>query len=167
MNGHIVSGHHNGSASPFVVAADHPQQYTMLVTMLLQHPHSNSQQHARTSFYVTDRPVYEYTSNDWPQRWLRVGFHNGYGGVFFGDETTADGEDWAWLALAAEPLAEAPLVYFDQDGDVVFPPRAVMPLDEVRAVVLEWVRTGDRPRSVDWLTINSLVWHLTDNGQVV
>ncbi|MGH3622844.1 MAG: Imm1 family immunity protein [Sciscionella sp.] len=149
-----------------MVAAD-PGRYGMLVRMLLQHPYPGYPDvHVRTSFYVTDQPVLDFTNNEWPRRWLRVGFHDGYGGVFFGDETTADDEDWAWLALASEPLTEAPLVYFDQDGEVAFPPGAVMPLDEVQAVVLEWVRTSERPRSVDWLTINTLVWHLTNDGQV-
>lgn len=97
---------------------------------------------------------------------MRVGFHEGHGGAFFGDETTSGERDWAWVALASEPMDDAPVVYFDQSAGTVFPPQTVMPLDQLRAVVLEWVTTGRRPSSVRWLPINSLVWRLTDDGQL-
>jgi hypothetical protein len=41
-----------------------------------------------------------------------------------------------------------------------------MPLARLRTVILEWVRTGQRPTSMDWIPINALVWELTGNGRV-
>jgi hypothetical protein len=52
-------------------------------------------------------------------------------------------------------------VHYDLDGGTIFPPACVMPLTRRRrTVVLERVRTGQRPTSVDWMSINSLVWEL-------
>ncbi|HVV20115.1 MAG TPA: Imm1 family immunity protein [Pseudonocardiaceae bacterium] len=132
---------------------------------LLQDPFPDYPQvHASSFFYVTDEPI---RRGQWPRRWMRVGFHDGFGGALFVDQTVPDRGDWSWAALAAEPMADAPTVYFDQDGDVAFPPGAVMPVDQLRAVVLEWVETGERPRSVEWTPINALVWRLDESGRVV
>ncbi|HKN99686.1 MAG TPA: hypothetical protein VJX10_21370, partial [Pseudonocardiaceae bacterium] len=128
MTGHIVTGHHNGATFPYVVAT-HPGQYGTLVRDLLRSPFPDYPQvHASTFFYVTDHPIW---NGQWPVRWMRVGFHHGFGGALFVDETGPDRHDWSWTALAAEPVANPPTVYFDQDGDVAFPARAVMPIDQL------------------------------------
>lgn len=164
MTEHIVTGHHNGSVYPFVVATM-PQQYWILLDDLLRSPHADYPTvHASTFFYVTDEPVRD---GHWPAPWMRVGFHEGFGGALFADHTLSDGEDWCWVALAAEPMSHPPTVYYDQDGDVAFPPRTVMPMEQLRAVVLEWVETGERPGSVEWMPINALVWRLDKDGRPV
>lgn len=164
MTGHIVTGHHNGTTFPYVVAT-HPRQYGTLVRDLLRCPFPDYPQvHASTFFYVTDQPVWD---RQWPARWLRVGFHNGFGGALFVDETVPDGHDWSFAALAPDPMPSAPTVYFDQDGEVAFPPRTVMPIERLREVVLEWVETGERSRSVTWMPINALVWRLDKDGHPV
>lgn len=164
MTEHIVTGHRNGIRYPFVVAT-HPRQYGTLVRDLLRLPHPDySQVHTSTYFYVTDQPIQD---GQWPARWMRVGFRDGFGGALFADDTVPEGEDWCWVALAAEPMSHRPTVYYDQDGDVAFPPRTVMPMEQLRAVVLEWVETGERPGSVEWMPINALVWRLDEDGRPV
>lgn len=64
------------------------------------------------------------------------------------------------------PIENPPPIYYDQPAGTLFPPQCVMPLSELRDVVLEWVRTGRRPVSVGWLPINGLVWELTEDGRV-
>ena len=139
MTAHIVTGHRNGSVYPFVVA-DQPTRYGTLVDDLLRPAHPGDPYvHDSVLFYVADQPV---MGDPWPDRWVRTGAHDGFGGVLFADQTVPRGEDWCWVALAAEPLSDAPTVYYDDQGDVAFPPRAVMPVEQVRSVVLEWVETG-------------------------
>jgi hypothetical protein len=45
--------------------------------------------------------------------------------------------DWAWIALNLAPLADAPSIFYDIPTPVIFPPVAVMPLDDLREVILE------------------------------
>lgn len=169
MTGHVVTGRGVGSVFPYVVATNE-WQLGALVDLLLGSPAGppdDDRLHSGATFYVGDRPQFDHAAGDHPARWLRIGFHHGVGGAFFCDETTTAGSDWAWLALAADPPTDGSLVYFDQDAESAFPPRSVMALDRLRAVVLEWVETGQRPTSVRWLPINSLVWQLTDDGRPV
>jgi len=81
------------------------------------------------------------------------------------DETGAP-DDWAWAAVNPDPLTDPPTIYYDQAGGTVFPSVSVMPLQRLRVVILEWVRTGRRPETMDWLPINALVWTLTADGHV-
>lgn len=158
----IVTAGHNGMSYPRLVA-DHVNQHGWLVDALLQ-----EQGPMETWFYVWDRPVtFPDPNRSWPSRWMRIGYHNGLGAAFFADESGARGADWAWVALAAEPLTDAPTIFYDAPTPVIFPPAAVMPLTEVREIILEWCATDQRPGSVKWLTVNSQVWDLDDNGNVL
>ncbi len=70
------------------------------------------------------------------------------------------------LALPTKPTADAPTVYFDQPSKIQFPPRCVMPVNELRAIVLEFVSADSRPASVEWLPVNDLRWELDDGGDI-
>ena len=89
-----------------------------------------------------------------------------FGGVFFSDETVSEGEDWAWLALRPEPFPDPPFVYFDQEAQVQFPSKTIMPVSELREVVVEWANTGERPTCVPWLTVNAPIWTLDGAGDI-
>jgi hypothetical protein len=53
---------------------------------------------------------------------LRSGTFARFGGLLFINETTPNGEDWAWLAGRSKPLVDLPTVSFDQDSRTAFPP---------------------------------------------
>lgn len=117
--------------------------------------------------------TYFHVGDD-PRRFLRTGSDREVGAALFYDDPREPGQaqeivtgDWAWVALNPEPLAHAPTIYYDQPTPVIFPRRAVLPLDRLRAVVLEWTDTGRRPTCVDWLAVNSLSWELDETGEVL
>lgn len=177
MNDHVVTGHGNGHVFPSLVATNRHQR-AVLVDTLLHTPAAvltDPRLHYSAYVYVSDTPTYNDPAYPAPDgaaagstvaAYLRVGVYQGYGGAFFGDHSGRAGADWAWVALAPHPTPEAPTVYFDQDTDTTFPPQAVMPLHQLHAVVLEWAQTGQQPRNVEWMPINALVWHVTDDGNV-
>ena len=100
VDGVIVTAAHNGPAYPAVVA-NHVNQCGWLVDVLLYDdgPHE-------TRFYVSNEPVLG-DDGPWPRRWMRIEHHNGFGAVFFHDDSTPPGEDWAWIAVNLEPLPDA------------------------------------------------------------
>lgn len=158
----IVTGHHNGASYPWLVA-DHVNQHGWLVDALLR-----EEGPFETSFYVWHKPVALLEPHiEWPSAWLRIGYHNGFGAAFFHDDSTPPGTDWAWIALNPDPMPDAPSIFYDLPTPVIFPPVAVMPLDCLREVILEWCRTGLRPASVEWLTVNSQIWDLAEDGAVL
>src|SRR2546421_6310874 len=81
VDGVIVTAAHNGTAYPAVVA-NHVNQCEWLVDVLLHDdgPHE-------TWFYVSKEPVLG-DDGPWPRRWMRIGHHNGFGAVFFHDDST-------------------------------------------------------------------------------
>ncbi|SDD72444.1 Imm1 family immunity protein [Actinokineospora iranica] len=167
MTDHIVTGHGGYSADPFIVAT-HEAQRRALVDAMLRDPGLDgvdARNHSTAFFYVADRPMWIV---DGPpvRRWLRVGFYYKFGGAVFVDETVPDGADWSWAALRPNPIEDPPPIYYDQETDTWFPPASVMPLRELHDVVLEWVDTGKRPTSVDWMPINRTAWSLDGNGQI-
>ncbi|MGB3445051.1 MAG: Imm1 family immunity protein [Actinophytocola sp.] len=145
----VVNANHNGMAYP-VVTARHVNQTAWLVDALLC-----EQGPTETWFTIEGQPT----------RWMRTGYHGEYGAALFVDETVAP-YDWSWAALNPEPLTDPPTIYYDRDGETIFPSACVMPLARLRAVILEWVRVGQRPTSVDWMPINALAWEPTDDGRV-
>lgn len=152
--------------SPYIVATS-PAQHDALVTLGLHDPGYTGPEaatHFNTNFYVWDRPV--GMGNGTPKTKLQVGYFARFGGAAFFDESQPQGDDWAWIALPAEPMEDAPLVYFNQEDDVVFPARAVMPLDELRELVVEWVETGRRPGSIEWQAVNDYRWKLDGLGGI-
>ena len=156
---HVVTAAHDGSFSPRLIAG-HVNEHEWLVDALLREDGPTG-----AWFYVSDRVVQD--DGPFPRRWLRVGYHNGYGAAFFHDDSTAPDEDWAWIALNPEPLADAPSIFYDLPTPVIFPPAAVMPLGRLREVVLEWCATGERPACVKWLAVNDQMWDLDQGGNVI
>ncbi|MDQ3576864.1 MAG: Imm1 family immunity protein, partial [Actinomycetota bacterium] len=155
----IVTGHHNGSVFPYLVADDE-NEHEWLVDALLREDDP-----AETWFHVWDGSItFPGPKEKRPRRWLRIGYHNGHGAAFFHDDTTSVGEDWAWIAVSAEPMTDAPSIFYDLPTPVIFPPVAVMPLERLRELILEWCRTGERPHCVRWQAVNSQVWDLDERG---
>ena len=145
----VVNANHNGMAYP-VITARQVNQTAWLVDALLR-----EQGPTETWFTIEGQP----------KQWMRTGYHGEHGAALFVDETGAP-DDWAWAAVNPDPLTDPPTIYYDQAGGTVFPSVSVMPLQRLRVVILEWVRTGRRPATMDWLPINALVWTLTVDGHV-
>ncbi|MGQ0840905.1 Imm1 family immunity protein [Actinokineospora sp.] len=145
----VVNANHNGLAYP-IITARHINQTAWLVDALLR-------EHAHTETW--------FTIEGQPRRWMRTGYHGTYGAALFVDETAAP-NDWAWAALNPEPITGPPTIYYDQPAETIFPSACVLPLGLLREVILEWVQTGDRPISVDWIPVNGLSWELTEDGGV-
>ncbi|HEY0641222.1 MAG TPA: Imm1 family immunity protein [Pseudonocardiaceae bacterium] len=154
----IVTGGHNGLAYPRVIANGR-NQTAWLVDALLRESGPTE-----TWFFVWDRPVGGDTGGH-PRRWLRIGYDNGVGAALFHDGGAAPGDDFAWLTVGSSRAAAGP-VYYDRDRPTIFPAGSVLPLGRLRDVILEWVRTGERPTSVEWLPVNSLTWDLTAAGEL-
>jgi hypothetical protein len=167
MTEHVVTARGTSVVCPYIVATE-PTQREMLVDLALQDP-GLSGVHARThstvAIYVWDRPVFQGEAS--PKRRMIIGFFARFGGAMFVDETTPDGEDWAWLAIQPFRLDGTPTIYFDQDGKISFPPRCVMTIEDLREVVLDWVNTGKRATVVEWLPVNTYLWTLDGAGEVV
>jgi immunity protein Imm1 of predicted polymorphic toxin system len=156
----IVTAGYNGMAYPLLVAR-YSSQHRWLVDTLLREegPHE-------TWFYVSDEPVVG-ENGPWPRRWMSTGHHRGFGAAFFHDDAVPRGADWAWVAVNPEPLADAPTIFHDDSTPVIFPPVAVMSLERLQEVILEWCETGMRPTGVDWLAVNSQSWDLDERGNVL
>ena len=167
MGDFVLTAHGGYTVDPFVVAMDRHQRRALL-DMMLRDPGFEgvaARSHSTARFYVSDRPVGVV---DGPQveRYLRVGFYHNFGGVYFADNSAAEGADWSWVALRSTPMENPPPIYYDQDTETLFPPAAVMPLDEVREIIQEWASTGERPTHVEWLPINRTTWGLTADGDI-
>ncbi|MGQ0838046.1 Imm1 family immunity protein [Actinokineospora sp.] len=168
MTGGFVTALGSGIGDPYIVAVE-PEQRDRLVRLALRdsdHGGIAARNHLRAQFYVDDRPLLpgERLST---RRWMEVGYFAKFGAALFIDETTPEGADWAWIAVPQRRIADLPGVYYDQDSQTQFPPRCVMPIDELREVVVEWVRAGERPTSVDWLVVNNFRWKLDGAGDIV
>lgn len=153
--------------SPYIVATN-SHQISGLVDLALRDPQYSSvraRTHLRASITVHDRPTFAAGDNP-PRRWLQVGHFARFGGAMFVDEEVSDGEDWAWLALRPTMLHDTPTVYFEMESRTPFPPRCVMPVDELSEIVLEWATSGKRPTSVEWLAVNKLQWELDGTGDI-
>ncbi|MGQ0838047.1 Imm1 family immunity protein [Actinokineospora sp.] len=172
MVDHVVTARGSSVVYPHIVAGE-PIQREMLVDLALHDPGLSgiyARSHFNTCFYTWDRPV--GMGNGAPHQCLQAGYFAKFGGLLFthdprdpGDNSATD-EDWAWLAVRARPLADVPAVYFDQESGILFPPRCVLPMNELREVVLEFVHTGERPASVEWLTVNDFRWKLDGAGDI-
>lgn len=69
-------------------------------------------------------------------------------------EATSDAEDTtAWIALPRQADTRIPggvTLYIDRDTRTEFPQEATLPLDLLRELLHEFMRTGKRPTCVDW-----------------
>jgi hypothetical protein len=156
MTNRVVTTRGDRSAYPYIVATGR-EQWDMLLDLALRDPGYSGvaeRVHSHAYFYIWDRPA-GIGDNGTPDRWVQVGFYGKFGGLLLIDETTPQGADWAWIAAQTKPIADAPVVYFDQDSRTQFPAQSVMTMEELRNVLLEWFDTGTRPTSAQWLTVNS------------
>ncbi|HEV2782124.1 MAG TPA: Imm1 family immunity protein [Actinophytocola sp.] len=56
----------------------------------------------------------------------------------------------AWITENPQPSPDAPVLIFDDQAPADFPADAVLPVDQIRAAVEEYVHTGERPTCVRW-----------------
>lgn len=167
MTDRLITAHGGSISHPYIVATE-PAQYATLVDLALQDPQFvgiTARTHHRATFHVQDSS-YRVGHTIKTRRWLTVGFFAQFGGILFVDETTPEGEDWAWLARRPRFLHSTPAVYYDHESSIQFPPACVMPVDEIAPVALEWVASGQRPTSVEWLAVNSHIWKLDGAGDI-
>lgn len=73
---------------------------------------------------------------------------------FLPDKATSGAEDTAaWIALPRQTDTWVPsgvTLYIDRDTRTAFPEEATLPLDLLRELLHEFMRTGKRPTCVDW-----------------
>lgn len=73
---------------------------------------------------------------------------------FLPTETTSDTDDTAaWIAVPRQAESRIPsgvTLYIDRDTRTEFPQEATLPLNLLRELLHEFMRTGKRPTCVDW-----------------
>jgi hypothetical protein len=88
-----------------------------------------------------------------PENLLAVSVDDeGWGAAYYRHENSP------WIARNPHPATDAPALMFDSEAGTDFPTDAVFPLDQIRAAVQEYLRTGQRPRSVQW--------HMSDRAMI-
>ncbi|MET9225011.1 Imm1 family immunity protein [Lentzea sp. NPDC003310] len=85
-----------------------------------------------------------------PDRMFKLDVDNGFGALHYVGPDGDTDEFGYWVTQATEPAEDAPTLYVDRDNKTEFPRDAVIPLDQVRAALLEFQRTGSRPTCVRW-----------------
>lgn len=156
MSDHVVTARGRYLAYPYIIATD-PHQIDMLADLAMYDPQRTgiaARDHYSMDVYVWDRPV--GFGQSFPGRYLRIGYFARFGGAMFADETR-DRQRGLGIALRPAMLYDTPTVYYEMESKTAFPPRCVMPVNELREVVLEWATTGKRPTCVEWLTVNDLI----------
>src|SRR6266545_7532910 len=127
MTDHVVTAHGGAVAFPLIVAVERVQR-ARLVDLALQDPGYtgvSARQHASAIFYVWDRPV--GIGQGSPRRFLQVGIFAKFGAALFYDDPRRPGdhapaiEDSVWIACRPDPIADPPMVYFDQPSGTQFP----------------------------------------------
>ena len=64
-----------------------------------------------------------------------------------------------WISHNARPPADAPVLVFDEQAPASFPEDAVIPVDQIRAALREYLETGQRPTRVAWRESDrAMVW---------
>ncbi|MGP4020282.1 Imm1 family immunity protein [Saccharopolyspora sp. 5N708] len=116
-----------------------------LVQLIVDEPHLD-----HTLVFVWDRECRQSadgTVNEFPPNSLRV-FTDpeaGWGALSY--------HHWnVDLSDSYNPAgpADAPALFFDPAGGLLFPKSAALPLGQVRAAVVEFCRTGARSECIEW-----------------
>jgi hypothetical protein len=64
-----------------------------------------------------------------------------------------------WISHNTQPSPDSPELVFDDQAPASFPPSAVIPMDEIRAAVQEYLDTGQRPTHLSWRESDrAMVW---------
>ncbi|HEX5493000.1 MAG TPA: Imm1 family immunity protein [Mycobacteriales bacterium] len=100
--------------------------------------------------------VFSHFRNNWPEpngTLLKMGVIGEQGSFFFGSNHAGSHyPPGSWYSLGDPDAPEEDMVYLAGDGDseYFYPRSAVIGLDEIRAAVHEFARTGERPTAVRW-----------------
>ncbi|MGP4015099.1 Imm1 family immunity protein [Saccharopolyspora sp. 5N708] len=99
-------------------------------------------------FYVWDRP-HDRSVDDRPGHQLRVNVDESvtWGAINFVQEGDGGG---VWDTHNPEPLVNVPTVWFDATTPTPFECSAVLPIEAIHQALVEFCRTGKRPRCVQW-----------------
>ncbi|GAB3293243.1 hypothetical protein GCM10027563_32910 [Parasphingorhabdus pacifica] len=100
--------------------------------------------------YVWDRP-HENEDAAGPYEQIRlVTDVESEAGVLNFTQETEEGELLSWHTLNEQPMANGPVLRFDAGSALVFPRNSVLGFEELRAGLLEFTRTGERPSGLTW-----------------
>jgi hypothetical protein len=103
----------------------------------------------------TERAVYaQDISRPHPPGWvpetvLVLVVSRGWGGAYYRDRDDT-GKIHAWITHNPQPSGDAPTLLYDDQAPANFPVDAVLPVDQLRRAVEEYLRTGQRPTCVQW-----------------
>ncbi len=100
--------------------------------------------------YAWDRP-YENEEQAGPYQQIRVvtSVEDGCGVLNYTEETE-DGELRSWHSHNPDPPAGVSLLRFDAGSPLTFPRDALLPIDRVRAALIEFADAGECPNAVAW-----------------
>lgn len=80
-----------------------------------------------------------------PETVLVVTVGHGWGAAYY------RGPDrYAWITRNPRPAPNMPELMFDGEAGTNYPANAVIPRDQLRRAVEEYLETGNRPTCVDW-----------------
>ena len=125
-------------------------------------------QRRECGIYSWDRPcrsMMEYThdeltggnvwmnvgANEFPPQGLTAVAEYRHGALTFHVEH--NGGSRFYVSSNRDPFPSPPVIRYDTSGDSLFPRRAVLPLGQVHTAIEEYILTGQRPASVDWMEI--------------
>lgn len=88
-----------------------------------------------------------------PETALVVTTCGDWGALYFRDR------QGIWISHTTEPPPDAPELVFDDQAPAAFPGDAVIPVDQIRAAVQEYLDTGQRPTRLPWRESDrAMVW---------
>jgi hypothetical protein len=76
---------------------------------------------------------------------LVVTVNHGWGAVYYRRHDL-----YAWITRSPQPAPDAPELLFDPEAGTNYPAGAAIPVDQLRRAIEEYLRTGERPTSLDW-----------------
>jgi hypothetical protein len=85
---------------------------------------------------------------------LTVVFDGSVGAAHFYDHYADQTRNAAVVTTGTEVAPESAPLMFRPEAGIAFPSNALVPRDELKDVMLEFVTTGQRPASVTWQSVD-------------
>jgi len=143
----VLSGVSGGVARPWHRASTTDDKREMVFRLL-------GEPEGHVLFYAWDRPA-GAPHDGYPAHQLKVVYRAGYGAAHFTNNDPGGGPVGAWLAHTASPPTAVPAPTYDpwDPTRVSIPADALLTIDALGAVAIEYAETGQRPARVDWTPV--------------
>jgi hypothetical protein len=100
--------------------------------------------------YMWDRPAGD---RDFPLVYMTIAFEDQIGAAHFYDHYADQTRDAAAVTTGTEDGPGAVELLFRPEAGIAYPRDALVTRAELRRIALEFVRTGNRPTSVTWQSV--------------